>query len=141
MAIYGIDYINESVLNESILPSITLDEVKYARDVFKKYLSKNKGYEKFSKIFDDSIIDKKFKNNRNKSIIGIYSLSTSESMDISIHVKYAIDESNNELSDKKLKITQNYVNTVDVLTFIPAIVKLLKTDIDGGVAIYAKKIK
>ena len=62
-------------------------------------------------------------------------------MDISIHVKYAIDESNNELSDKKLKITQNSVNTVDVLTFIPAIVKSLKMDIDGGVAIYAKKIK
>lgn len=144
MAIYGINYINESmVLDEVTLkkkPPITLDEAKHARDVFKKYLVKDKDCNKFTRVFDDANIEKRFKDNKNKTMIGVYTYGY-ESTNIQLKIRDIFDDVNNELSNSNIAVDQEHITVADALLIVPAYTKLFKMSKEGGWVIYAKKIK
>ena len=134
MAIYGINYINEStILNESIFdPKITLDEVKIARDVFEKYVNRYKDCAKYVRVFSDYNLQERFKEGKNKSMIGAYTSGVENN--ISMLIRDIIDDSNSKLIDKKIKIVQEDMTKAKMST--------IKTfSKEGGIPIYAKKIK
>ena len=143
MAIYGINYINESmILDEATLkkPPITLDEAKHVRDVFKKHLAKDKECNKFTRVFDDANIEKRFKDNKNRTMIAVYTYGY-ESTNIQLKIRDIFDSVNSELSNSNIKVEQEHISVADALLLFPAYAKLFKMSNEGGWTIYAKKIK